>query len=286
MNKKNKGFTLIELMIVIAIIGILSLIGIINYRNISENSKLKGDMATIRILNDMTQIYRSTSTTFDPFLDPKNQSSELLTILVNSNYLNEIPVPQSLKTSFSWHIQNEKWYLVSLNHEISTLDGVFMDTSSEWFKYTLKGSFSGIEKDIIIPEMLDNKAIYMIYQEVFQNKSLLSVSFSDKSQITHIHARAFKDNLLKEILFPKTLKEIHVRSFMNNKLTEITLPNSVSLIEEAAFKGNNITKITVGDNLTTIYENAFDNNTKSFKSAYDKNGAGTYIFENGIWTKQ
>lgn len=40
-DKKNKGFTLVELLAVIAIIGILSVVAISAYGNVAKNSKQK-----------------------------------------------------------------------------------------------------------------------------------------------------------------------------------------------------------------------------------------------------
>ena len=53
-NKKNKGFTLIELIIVIAIIAILAAIAIPNFLSIQRKSRVKADIASAKTIYDAT----------------------------------------------------------------------------------------------------------------------------------------------------------------------------------------------------------------------------------------
>ena len=53
-NKKKKGFTLIELIIVIAIIAILAAIAIPNFLSIQRKSRVKADIATAKTIYDAT----------------------------------------------------------------------------------------------------------------------------------------------------------------------------------------------------------------------------------------
>ena len=52
--KKKKGFTLIELIIVIAILGILALIAIPKFGSAQKDAKIKADIATAKTIADTT----------------------------------------------------------------------------------------------------------------------------------------------------------------------------------------------------------------------------------------
>lgn len=52
--KKKKGFTLIELIIVIAVIGIVAAIAVPKFGNIQKDAKIKADIATAKTIADAT----------------------------------------------------------------------------------------------------------------------------------------------------------------------------------------------------------------------------------------
>ncbi len=57
-GKSRKGFTLVELMVVVAIIGILVVIAIPVYKNSLETAKKNACLANLRTINGAIQLYK------------------------------------------------------------------------------------------------------------------------------------------------------------------------------------------------------------------------------------
>ena len=111
-NKKNKGFTLIELIIVIAIIAILAAIAIPNFLSIQRKARVKADIASAKTIYDATSalisegkiVPNSSKVTFtldngNVTPDPKDAGeSKTNTNAANDlkSYLQTIPKPESI----------------------------------------------------------------------------------------------------------------------------------------------------------------------------------------------
>jgi type II secretion system protein G len=88
MKRDNKGFTLVELMVVLLIIGILVAIAIPIYNSTQKNAKAKADKANVRTLNGATAQWAAEN---DPI---KDLSDTTLTVQQNDlvpTYLKEWP---------------------------------------------------------------------------------------------------------------------------------------------------------------------------------------------------
>ena len=260
----NKGFTLIEIIIVLIILAILAAFAIPTMLGYIASSQAKlCDVSRM----DMARLYKTSligkessasKAGFESFVK-KNwgslsqcPSGGVYTFNASLGADGQIDVEILCSVHGASHMVTEKEVAIPI---VGGMQGVLGFNTA---------SYSGIAKDIIIPKMLEGITIKGIYQDVFAGKELTAVAFEKGSQITRIHARAFQ----------------------NNNLTEIILPDTINKLDYGAFDGNDITKITIGNGVT-MEGNVFGNNN-DFKTVYDASdgGAGTYLFSEGVWKKQ
>lgn len=81
MLKKEEGFTLVELMIVVVILGILAGIGVQQYANVQERAKGAAHNANLRII----------SSAVDMYVMLEGEAPESIDDLINGGYLQEVP---------------------------------------------------------------------------------------------------------------------------------------------------------------------------------------------------
>ncbi len=286
--KNKKGFTLIEIIVVLTILAVLAAFSIPTYLAYVKNSKMMMDESTVGFLNRITQASRMSNPNNDPFIDETKSSEDLRQVLVDRDYLSPPVEPKTKDAEFAWDFEKSKWYLKFGNssYVVTLSDGLKFRDKDDLGR--LEGPYSGTAKDILIPISIDGIDIKEIYQDAFANKGLIAVNFDENSKIVQIHARAFQDNNLKSIDLPDSLTKIDLRSFKDNQLTEIKLPPNLQRIQQKAFEGNPLTKIEISGNISAdnIGVDAFGDQTEQFKTAYTEGGAGTYILNGDTWVRQ
>jgi len=113
-RKKEKGFTLLELMLVITIIGILGLVLMPVYGIAKETI---ADDATLIMLNNTTKMYSlGERIESDDIFEDIITDEARLQILVDKNYLENIPVPRRDESSFQWSIESQEWIISQSNN--------------------------------------------------------------------------------------------------------------------------------------------------------------------------
>ncbi|MBN1056616.1 prepilin-type N-terminal cleavage/methylation domain-containing protein [Clostridium botulinum] len=92
-KKKKKGFTLVELIIVIAIIAILAAIAIPKFGNISKDANAKADIATAKNLHSIASTLIADGTVTPPIGDTATD----VTSEVSAKVDGPIPAPKAIK---------------------------------------------------------------------------------------------------------------------------------------------------------------------------------------------
>ncbi len=128
----KKGFTLIELITVIAIVAILVGLAMPVFVNLIQQGKSTADKVTLRTLNNITTVYGSDSRFFqNDIFEGYNTNKERLLELVKAGLLNDIVKPQVKETEFVWVIEEQKWVIAEEDSTIplSPLGSTFEEIS-------------------------------------------------------------------------------------------------------------------------------------------------------------
>ncbi len=97
--KKRRGFTLIELVIVVAILGVLSSIALVKFGDVEKNSKINADYVTANNIATAAKLAINS----DPSI-----SEVSIDYLVKNNYLEGEPKVQSQKDkNFEVYTENQ-----------------------------------------------------------------------------------------------------------------------------------------------------------------------------------
>lgn len=260
LKKNNNGFTLVELMVVIAILGIISTLAIMQFISIGEETKLTVDIANVRSLNSVTITFQASMPETDPFLDSSKNASYLMNFLLENKFIKNIIVAESKDVRIAWDFGSTLWVLDSGDNFL--MDGQVEIGGWSGILGRIDGTYTGDSKDIVIPYSLEGITVVDIYSDVFNGSGLTTLAFAEDSEIVRIFPRAFK----------------------NNSLTEVVLPDSLENISYGAFLNNDIRKVTIGSDV--ILQSDVFQNDNTFRDAYYIYGAGTYLYVDGAWVKE
>jgi len=111
--KQNKhGFTIIELIIVMLVLAILAAIAVPRLTVVVREAQVKADIASIKILNDVTAAYcASLDTPPDDVFSGFDTDQKRMQKLIDVQLMTEIPQPQQKGAAFEWNISSQTWVL-------------------------------------------------------------------------------------------------------------------------------------------------------------------------------
>ncbi|CAH2214674.1 competence type IV pilus major pilin ComGC [Tepidibacter aestuarii] len=98
LNNK-KGFTLIELIVVLAILGIIAAIAVPKFTKVQDTAKEKADIATAAMIEKAAETY---------FISETNPSTSItIEQLVTNDYLDKTPIAQQKGKEFTLTIDDD-----------------------------------------------------------------------------------------------------------------------------------------------------------------------------------
>ncbi len=110
MNRKyEKGFTLIELIVVISVLAIISAIAIPRIVGFTSRAAIATDTANLKILNNITSIYRVSEDIEGNVFEGIDTDNARMQKLVDEGYIHEVIETSKRDTSFIWHTDMQKW---------------------------------------------------------------------------------------------------------------------------------------------------------------------------------
>jgi prepilin-type N-terminal cleavage/methylation domain-containing protein len=120
---RNQGFTLLELLVVLAILAILGLIVVPNLVGIIARAQVAADKANLRTLDTATQLYALDRQIVDGdvFAGIDTDAARIQT-LVDANLLAEAPRPKQKGVVFQWNIDAQSWEYANADGTTTTSD--------------------------------------------------------------------------------------------------------------------------------------------------------------------
>lgn len=104
-KKKRPGYTLVEMVLVITILGILTSLGFMKFGQVQRNAKEKADYVAASSIATAANLAIQDGAVIDGV---KKEPLEItLKDLVDKNYLTKEPSPQSEKDKFTIHIKDD-----------------------------------------------------------------------------------------------------------------------------------------------------------------------------------
>ncbi len=148
MKQTKKGFTLVELLVVIAILAILATVSVVGYTSFIARANLSNDQATISMINRNLQAEFVTG-------NPES-AGEALTALGGLGFTDEKLVPYSAGFHYAYHLESNTFYLVDNNDTVVYPENATPNKSELWGLYHKFTSYiAGVNKYVALNTVTD-----------------------------------------------------------------------------------------------------------------------------------
>ena len=112
--RSQKAFTLIEILVVIAVLGILAAISLPRLGGVPEKAKLAVDQTALRNINYATTLYSISRQIADgDIFEGLNTDEQRMKELVDQNFLDHAAEPETAGAEFTWLIDEQRWILLN-----------------------------------------------------------------------------------------------------------------------------------------------------------------------------
>lgn len=271
---RRDGFTIIELVIVVVVIGILSAITIVSYNAVQQNARDKAAQTYADQVSRKIQSYASDNAGNFPasLADIETTDGSGVTYRY---FFDNYTKPRTYcvtvtSVNRSYHISREDSSAVqgdcpvpAAGTPVLANDNCFAISASTITAYynfeNNNPANPACPQSVIIPDVIQGSGVVNIGASSFANRALRAVvinisarqvldnafkgnnltSITGGGSLIQIRAGAFSDNLLTTTVVPVNIESIGASAYANNKLTTIRIPQMVSTVGVGAFSGNN-----------------------------------------------
>ena len=288
--KKNKGFTLVELLAVIVILAVILVIAVPQIMSVIESARKGSIESTAKLIAEGAEREYTNrkilgkDTNIECSDVSSMNSNDYGTCVITFDNAGKATVKVTGKGKFEGYTCNgDSTNMECIKGEIPGSP----ETAAQYFSY--KEVEGGL--DVVIPSMINGKKVVAIADYAFtdrgviptsiKNKEKTSVSYLNNSKNKTVIPLARPDILglgITSVIIPSTVKSIGGSAFFDNKLTEVTIPSSVTSIGRVAFAYNQLTKIIFPSTPLTIYNTSFNDNPIT--------NDGTYTYPSNVTVKK